>query len=311
MSGWSGAGAAVGLLGGLGLVLVVARVPVGRTPDLEARIAPYLPDVLPSRLLENPDRRPVFGAAERLLAPVLADVAAWLERAGGGADGVRRRLDQLASPTTVEQFRVEQVVWGAAGALAGTLLGAWAVAARGASVLPALVLVVLGAALGVLARDHALVRRVRRRQDRIAEELPAVAELLALSVAAGEGAAGALDRVARTCRGELSAELRRALADARSGASLVQALEALAHRADLPSVTRFVDGITVAVDRGTPLAEVLHAQAADAREAARRRLVETGGAKEILMMVPVVFLVLPVTVLFIVDPGLAALDLAL
>jgi tight adherence protein C len=43
---------------------------------------------------------------------------------------------------------------------------------------------------------------------------------------------------------------------------------------------------------------VLHAQAADVREAGRRELIETAARKEVFMMVPVVFLVLPITVLF-------------
>ncbi len=48
---------------------------------------------------------------------------------------------------------------------------------------------------------------------------------------------------------------------------------------------------------------MLHAQAADVREAGRRELIETAARKEVLMMVPVVFLVLPVTVLFAFWPG--------
>ena len=61
----------------------------------------------------------------------------------------------------------------------------------------------------------------------------------------------------------------------------------------LPLVARFAEGIAVAVERGTPLADVLHAQAADVREAGRRELIETAARKEVFMMVPVVFLVLP------------------
>jgi tight adherence protein C len=152
---------------------------------------------------------------------------------------------------------------------------------------------------------------VRRREERMVAEFPTVAELLALSVSAGEGAVGALERVARTCRGELSAELRRTLADARAGATLVQALEGLGRRTSLPALARFVDGVAVAVERGTPLAEVLRAQAQDVRDVGRRRLMESGGKKEIAMMVPVVFLVLPVTVVFAVYPGLAALSVSL
>jgi tight adherence protein C len=136
-----------------------------------------------------------------------------------------------------------------------------------------------------------------------------VAELLALSVSAGEGAVQALERVARSTSGELAGELRRTLADARAGAGIVDALEGMANRTSLPILSRFVDGVAVAVERGTPLGDVLRAQAGDVREASRRRLMETGGRKEIAMMAPVVFLVLPVTVLFAVYPGFAVLSL--
>jgi tight adherence protein C len=178
-------------------------------------------------------------------------------------------------------------------------------------VVPLIGLTTVGALLGVLGRDQVLSIQVRRREDEMLAEFPAIAELLALAVAAGEGATGALERVCRTCRGELSDELSRALADARAGASVVHALERMAARTSLPPLARFVDGAVIALERGTPLAEVLRAQAHDVRELARRRLMESGGKKEIAMMVPVVFLVLPVTVLFAVYPGLMALELNL
>ncbi len=60
---------------------------------------------------------------------------------------------------------------------------------------------------------------------------------------------------------------------------------------------------------GTPLADVLHAQAADVREAGRRALIESAARREVFMLVPVVFLVLPVTVLFAFYPGLVGLRL--
>ena len=72
---------------------------------------------------------------------------------------------------------------------------------------------------------------------------------------------------------------------------------------------RFVDGIVVAVERGTPLADVLRAQAQDVRDTAKRDLMEAAGKKEISMMVPLVFGVLPLTVVFAVFPGLAAINM--
>ncbi len=55
--------------------------------------------------------------------------------------------------------------------------------------------------------------------------------------------------------------------------------------------------------RFSPLAR--SAQAQDVREAGHRALMEEGGRREVLMLVPVVFLMLPVTILFAVFYGLA------
>jgi tight adherence protein C len=297
-------GALLGGVLGVGLWLVVAGVPWRRTVDLVDRLEPFLADVTGPRAPAGSR-----GAVERLLAPVMADGMRWVERISGGPGTVRRRLEQAGTGLTVEEFRAEQVVWGVVGLMVGTV-GALAVSAvRGLAPVPMLAIVVIATMSAVLLRDQALTWQVRRREDRMMQEFPTVAELLALSVGAGEGAVGALERVAATCSGELSAELRRTLAAARAGASLVEALEGLAARTSLPPLARFVDGVTVAVERGTPLAEVLRAQAQDVRELGRRRLMESGGRKEIAMMMPVVFLVLPVTVLFAVYPGLIALRL--
>jgi tight adherence protein C len=134
---------------------------------------------------------------------------------------------------------------------------------------------------------------------------PVVADLLALAVVAGEAPPDALQRVCRLTGGELARDLDAALARARSGMPLTAALADLAERTTLEPFSRFVQGVVVAIERGTPLADVLRAQAADVREAGKRALLEAGGRKEISMMIPVVFMLLPVTVLFPLFPALS------
>jgi tight adherence protein C len=305
-------GAVLGLLWSLGVLLAMVRLPRHRRASLADRVGPYVRDVpRPSRLLTGSAGDAVAVGWGRLLAPVVRDLARGVERVLGGAGSVRRRLQRAGQPADVERFRAEQVIWGAAGAVLGVLLGIFGLLARGASPLQGALLVVLLAATGVVLRDQSLSRSARRREQRMLTEFPTIAELLALAVGAGEGAVGALDRVARLSHGELSNELRAALADARAGASLPAALEGLAERTALVSLQRFVDGIIVAVERGTPLADVLRAQAQDVRELGRRAVMEEGGRREIAMMVPVVFLVLPVTIVFALFPGLAFLTLSL
>jgi len=304
-AGWSWQGALVGLMLASGLALIVVGLPVFRRTGLEARLEPYLRDApRPSRLLATGRAAGIPGLGiSRVFGPMLSDLAAGVERVLGGAASVRRRLQRAGQPPDVERFRAEQVIWGAVGGLAGIILGALAVVARNTPALPVVFLVLCFSGAGIVARDQWLSHVADVREQRMLSEFPTVAELLALAVSAGEGATGALERVCRLSHGELSAELAACLADARAGANLPTALQGLADRTGLVSLARFVDGIVVAVERGTPLAEVLRGQAQDVREAGRRAVMESGGKKEIAMMVPVVFLVLPVTVLFAIFPG--------
>lgn len=211
----------------------------------------------------------------------------------------------------VDAFRAQQVAWGAVGGLVAVGLISAGYANNGVSIVPSVLLVVCAVGTGVVLRDQVLSRQANRREARMLMEFPTIAELLALAIGAGEGAIGALERVCRLSDGELSVELRTCLSDARAGANLPRALQGLADRTGLVSLARFVDGIIVAVERGTPLADVMRAQAQDVREAGRRQIMEEGGKKEILMMIPVVFLVLPVTVLFAVYPGFTLLSFAI
>jgi tight adherence protein C len=57
------------------------------------------------------------------------------------------------------------------------------------------------------------------------------------------------------------------------------------------------------------MAEVLRAQAADARAAGRRSLMEAAGRKDVAMLIPVVFLILPTVVLIALFPGFQSLQL--
>lgn len=310
MSGLWAAGAALGLVAGIGVILAVRATPPMRPIRLGDRIAPYLGDTPPpSRLLARPEVTSApFTVLRRLFGPLLGEAVGLLDRVVGGAASVRRRLAGLGARTTIEEFRVEQVLWGAAGTLGAGVLVAGATVARGA-IDPFLTIVGAGAGMlgGILGRDWYLTKQLQRREQAMLAEFPVVADLLALSVVAGESPVDALDRVCRLTGGELARDLDRALARARSGAPVAKALAELAEQTTMDSFARFLQGLVVAIERGTPLADVLRAQAVDVREVGKRALLEAGGRKEISMMVPVVFLILPVTVLFALFPGLLTL----
>ncbi len=304
-------GAVLGALIAAGLLLVASRVAVIRRPQLALRVLPYVRDL--PQVGRTPTLRVVSSspttAAAGVFGPLLRSAADTVERVLGGAASVRRRLERADLDKTVHEFRVEQVLWGlgafAIAAAYGVLRGLRDPGGAGLSVLLCLVAFVVG----VLARDSRLTSQVTRRERRILAEFPTIAELLALAVAAGESPVAALDRVVRRSGGELSSDLGRVLAAVRTGEPVGAAFDRLAASTGLPLVARFAQGVAVAVERGTPLAQVLHAQAADVREAGRRELIEVAARKEVLMMVPVVFLVLPITVLFAFWPGVVGLHL--
>lgn len=313
MTGLLATAVACGVVLGCGFWLLLTRLPFMRPTTFVERIGPQLKSHnLESRLLRAVPRNfTPFGPLERILRPVISDAVSWLGKLNPGSSALNRRLARAGNANSPGDFRAEQLLWGAGGFIAAAGAVVLFGAAGRLSPLLAAVLVIGSAAGGYMLRDFLLGARIRKREARMMTEFPSVAELMALAVSAGESATGALDRVCRSARGELSKDFTRVLAETRAGKPLVEALQEFSARTELGPLLRFVDGLVVAVERGTPLAEVLRAQAQDARDTAKRELMESAGKKEIAMMVPVVFGVLPLTVVFAVFPGLAAISMGL
>ncbi|MEV7604691.1 type II secretion system F family protein [Paenarthrobacter sp. NPDC089322] len=309
----SAAAVLLGLLLGAGSWLILVRLPFMRGMTFAERVDPQLKSHnLESRLLRTPTNNLTpFGPLERIVRPVIRDGIKYLGRFHLGGAALGKRLARAGTAKSPLDFRAEQLLWASAGFLCA--LAAVAISAASGRFSPVLSLagVALGSLCGYLLPDFMLGRRIKRRESALLAEFPGLAELMALAVAAGESAMGAMDRVCRSSNGELATEFSTVLADTRSGKALAEALQAFSARTELAPLVRFVDGLVVAVERGTPLADVLRAQAADVRDAAKRELMESAGRKEIGMMVPLVFGVLPLTVIFAAFPAVAALEMTL
>ncbi|TAL43940.1 MAG: pilus assembly protein [Salinibacterium sp.] len=299
--------AGIGL--GFGLWCLVSMAPRMSRPRLARRVAPYLVDisagardaVAPAR----PGPLPVIGV---LIEPIASRARRALGGMLGGSELIARRLRQAGASLTVEAFRSQQLLWGLAGALLGVVVAVAATRLQSAPIAVGVVIVAVFLASGVIARDYVLQRAATRRLARLLSELPVILEFLTLSLSAGEGIVDAIRRVSRISAGELSAELATVVAAVNTGLPFSETLASLGRDLELPALSRCIDQIAGALDRGTPLAEVLRAQAQDARDDAKRDLLELAGKKEVAMLFPLVFLILPVTILFAIYPGIFVLQ---
>jgi tight adherence protein C len=266
-------GAAVGLLGASGFLLIVrATVPV--RPDLATRVLPFVRDVLPASRSRG-SRVPVLDYGSL-----------------GSRDLLRTLLLRAEARVSVEEFRTRQLAAAVVGALLGAgAAGLWNWANPTATIAPLWPVLALASATSLVPRVR-LTLAARRRDARALSEFAVVAEILLLAIEAGESPIEALDRVARRTR-TLAADLAGIARDARAGEPLGAALDRYAGSARQVPVARFFADLAVAVDRGAPLVEVLQAQARDVREERRRQLVGARSRRLVAVAAPVLLLVVP------------------
>ena len=92
------------------------------------------------------------------------------------------------------------------------------------------------------------------------------------------------------------------------GASASSAFNTMSLRLNSALMSNFSDAITLSLNRGTPLSNMLSDHADSIRESQKRTLLERAGRAEVKMMVPVVFLLLPISVLFALWPSFQQLQ---
>jgi tight adherence protein C len=194
---------------------------------------------------------------------------------------------------------VAAVVGGFLGLLLGGLLGGATNA-----VLVALAL----AAGGFIAPGFALGVRTRKRRDTVRAQLPDALDLLAVSVEAGLGFDGAVDKLTEHMDGALAEEFRLTISEIRIGEARHDALKKLAERCGTPEVASFTRAIIQADQLGISLGRILRVQAADARIKRQAAAEEKAMKSPIKMLFPTVLFIFPA--LFIVILGPAFLNLA-
>lgn len=147
-------------------------------------------------------------------------------------------------------------------------------------------------------------RAERDRIKTVTDALPDALDLLAVCVIGGMGLDRALRRVAAATGGPLGESMQRGVAALDAGLPWSDALAVWAERARAPDVAGVVVALRRAARYGTPLADTLAAQAAEARGAARERAREHALAAPVRMLFPLTLCFLPAFALLAIAPSL-------
>jgi tight adherence protein C len=145
--------------------------------------------------------------------------------------------------------------------------------------------------------------KARSRRERIRAELPDALDLLAVSVEAGLGFDGALDKLADHMEGPLSEEFELTLGEMRIGESRHDALKKLATRTDASEVASFTRAIIQADQLGISLGRILKVQSADSRNRRQMAAEEKAMKLPIKMLFPTVMFIFPAMFLVVLGPA--------
>ena len=220
---------------------------------------------------------------------------------------VRNRLTKIGKPSeeSFENFRIFQLATIGITILISALLTV--IGILGSRLFLFLLIVIPPSA--ILLTDRNLTARCKRRKMEIESEFPSVVEILTLAVAAGESPIASIKRISERAKGHLAEQFAQVVFEVEHGSTLISALDRMSRNLESETIRRFVDSLIISISRGTSLVETLSHGVDESKSNERAVLMTAAGRSEISMMIPVVFLILPVSILFALYPSMSSLNL--
>ncbi len=248
-----------------------------------------------------------------IVVALVAAVATFLLVVGGTsevlADRLGRYLMPEASATAPPQPMRRGMPWlpsAVAGGLVGALVaqGDLFLSGAGRSV-PALTIV--GAVAGYFIWSARTTNAQQRRSRRLRFELPIVSDAIALHVVAGDSVSSAIRTVASEMNGVAIEELTAVISRQDEGEGLASSLLAAARTTAHRDGRRLYELLGHAHESGGRLAVMLGELAIDFRAGIERDLSAEGGRRAVATYGPVLALMVPTALLFLLYPTLVGL----
>ena len=249
----------------------------------------------------TPPRRPAAPSGQR----VLRALAALGRRAAGGRAPAELGARIAAAGEPGGLGTREIMAAKAAAAVLGGLLGSLLSVATPGRL--GLALVAIGPVAGFLAPDLWLARLAAGRARAVRRELPALLDMLRVTVDAGASLTMAVAEVGGRARGPLAVEWRAVGHEAALGVPLAEALDAMGRRLPQPEIRALIAALDRSRRHGAPLSATLAGQARDARLALRRAVQEEAAKAGPKIQLVVALLLVPSVLLMVAAALVAAL----
>jgi tight adherence protein C len=140
-------------------------------------------------------------------------------------------------------------------------------------------------------------------------EVVQIATLLGVAIDAGLSLVAALEEVIPRAKGPLSSKFSKLLVALNMGGNLYDELAQLRSEEKRPVLDELVVKLQVSLQFGTPLVEQLSMLVGTNRSLIAAEQLAIAAKKENLMLLPLVFLILPITVVFALFPSMQYLNL--
>ena len=163
------------------------------------------------------------------------------------------------------------------------------------------------ASYAIMQRRKADIER-EKWQRKVDLELPGLTQALTLMISAGISPIRAMQLISARSESLAAKEMQRLVSEVIDGESTVRAIDNFARRVESVGARRFSNALSIAIERGTPLVPVLTALLKDSQVDAKNEMLRRAGKAEIALLLPVVFLLLPISVLFALFPSITQLQ---
>jgi tight adherence protein C len=153
-----------------------------------------------------------------------------------------------------------------------------------------------------------IITRSQINQAELNQELSKILQMLAIMISAGESSIAALRYISERSSGRLATLIKASLENYHNNGNLFSTLEFVSSATNSAQVRRLLNAIRISSERGSPMLDTLQNQVRSLNKEIKVNLLNKAGKSEIALLVPVVFLILPTSILFAVWPSIYGLS---